>query len=358
MYIARHIRVAGVEETVKKKILGALACIFATAFAAQAQDAKTVVQNAMKAMGGANLKTLEFSGSGSRADQLKDGNTPGPRVLVKSYTYDVDYTIPASRLEAVAIQGIPPMQTIGEEGHGLQYVNAGGSEWYAWDVGGLPGLRVPARPKDWLEIPFPASVKKPGDPVRQPDGDGLQSHSEMDRVEQIWLTPHGFLIGAMKAKSASVTQQTIEGKKYEVVSWTGPNEAKITGYIGPDDMVSKVETMMDHPMYGDEHVVRTYDYYEYRDGIQFPAALRGNDYHAGADGREKPGARIVCDQREAERHDGSVGAARSPRNAGGARGYGDDPENRRRPVVPRRTERLQPARGVQGFRRDGRRAAQ
>ena len=28
---------------------------------------------------------------------------------------------------------------------------------------------------------------------------------------------------------------------------------------------------MDHPMYGDEHVVRTYDYYEYRDGIQFPA---------------------------------------------------------------------------------------
>jgi glyoxylase-like metal-dependent hydrolase (beta-lactamase superfamily II) len=256
-----------------KKILSTLACVFAFSFAAQAQDAKTVVQNALKAMGGTNLKTLEFSGSGSRPDQLSDGNTPGPRVLVKSYTYDVDYAIPASRLEAVAIQGIPPMQTIGEEGHGLQYVNAGGKEWYAWDVGGLPGLRVPARPKDWLEIPLPASVKKPGDPVRQPVGDGLQSHSEMDRVEQIWLTPHGFLIGAMNAKSASVSPQTVGGKKYQVVSWTGPNDQKITGYIGEDNMVAKVETMMDHPMYGDEHVVRTYDYYEYRDGIQFPAHL-------------------------------------------------------------------------------------
>lgn len=247
------------------------ALLLVVVVSAQAQDAKTVIENAMKAMGGANLKTLEFSGSGSRPDQLADGNTPGPRVLVKSYTYDVDYTIPASRVEAVAVQGLPPMQTTGEEGHSLQYVNAGGNEWYAWDVGGLPGLRVPARPKDWLEIPFPPSVKKPGDPIRQPDGDGLQSHSEMDRVEQIWLTPHGFLIGAMKAKSASVTQQTIGGKKFNVVSFTGPNEAKITGYIGPDNMVAKVETTMDHPMYGDEHVVHTYDYYEYRDGIQFPA---------------------------------------------------------------------------------------
>jgi glyoxylase-like metal-dependent hydrolase (beta-lactamase superfamily II) len=255
------------------KVAGTLVFLMAFSSAAVAQDAKTVVQHALKAMGGTNLKTLEFSGSGSRADQLKDGNTPGPRVLVKSYIYDVDYTIPASRVEAIAIQGIPPMQTIGEEGHGLQYVNAGGSEWYAWDVGGLPGLRVPERPKDWLEIPFPPSVKKPGDPIRQPDGDGLQSHSEMDRVEQIWLTPHGFLIGAMKANDTSVTQQTMNGMKFQAVSWTGPNRAKITGYIGEDNMVARVETMMDHPMYGDEHVVRTYDYYEYRDGLQFPAHM-------------------------------------------------------------------------------------
>ena len=256
-----------------KKLVSALTFLFVFSFAAEAQDARTVVQNALRAMGGTNLKTLEFSGSGSRPDQLKDGNTPGPRVLVKSYSYDVDYTIPASRVEAIAIQGIPPMQTIGEEGRALQYVNAGGDQWYAWDVGGLPGLRVPARPKDWLEIPLPASVKKPGDPIRQPDGDGLQSHSEMDRVEQIWLTPHGFLIGALKANDTSASQQTVNGTKFQVVSWTGPNQAKITGYIGEDNMVAKVETLMDHPMYGDEHVARTYDYYEFRDGVQFPSHL-------------------------------------------------------------------------------------
>ena len=252
-----------------RKFVGAIALVFVMSGALAAQDAKTVVQNSLKAMGGVGLKTLEFTGSGSRADQLLDGNTPGPRVLVKSYTYDVDYTIPASRLETAVVQGLPPQQTVGGEGHGLQYVNAGNGE-YAWDVGGLPGLRVPARPADWLEIPFPSCVKKPGDPIRQPDGDGLQSHSEIDRIEQIWLTPHGFLIGAMKAPDTSVTQQTIDGKKYQVVSWTGPNTAKITGYIGEDNLVAKVETTMDHPMYGDEHVVHTYDYYEVSNGFEFP----------------------------------------------------------------------------------------
>jgi len=252
-----------------KTFAGAIAFVLVISGAATAQDAKTVVQNSLKAMGGTGLKTLEFTGSGSRPDQLLDGSTPGPRVLVKSYTYDVDYTIPASRLETVTVQGLPPEQTVGGEGRGLQFVNAGKGE-FAWDVGGLPGLRVPARPKDWLEIPFPACVTKPGDPVRQPDGDGLQSHSEIDRIEQIWLTPHGFLIGALRADDTSVTQQSIDGKKYQVVSWTGPNTAKITGYIGEDNLVAKVETIMDHPMYGDEHVVHTYDYYEDTNGLQFP----------------------------------------------------------------------------------------
>jgi glyoxylase-like metal-dependent hydrolase (beta-lactamase superfamily II) len=255
-----------------KKLAGTLAFLMAFPLAAAAQDAKAVVEKALKAMGGTNLKTLEFSGSGSQPDQLMDGNTPGPRALVKAYVYKVDYTVPASMLERTVIQGIPPMQTIGGEGHSVQYVNVGNGE-YAWDVGGLPGLRVPERPKDWLEIPFPPSVKKPGDPIRQPDGDGLQSHSEMDRLEQIWLTPHGFVIGAMKANDTVVKQQAIDGKKFQVISWTGPNTAKITGYIGEDNLVAKVETLMDHPMYGDEHVVRTYDYYEDRNGVQFPAHM-------------------------------------------------------------------------------------
>jgi glyoxylase-like metal-dependent hydrolase (beta-lactamase superfamily II) len=254
-----------------KKLASALTFVIVFSCAAAAQDAKTVVENALEAMGGKDLKTLQFTGSGTQPDQLKDGNTPGPRSLVKSYIYTVDYTLPASKLERSVIPGLPPQQMLGGERHSEQYVNGD----HAWDVGGVPGILGPPhmRPTDWPILPLPASFTKPGDPIRQPDGDGLQSHSEIDRIEQLWLTPHGFLIGALKARDTAVEPQVMDGKKFRVVSWTGPNTAKITGYIGEDNTVARVETLMDHSMYGDEHVMDAYDYYRDFGGVQFPAHI-------------------------------------------------------------------------------------
>lgn len=253
-----------------RKLAAAVGFLMLCGPVAPAQEAKTVVQNALKAMGGVDLRTIQFTGSGSQPDQLKDGNTPGPRVLVKSYVYTADYTVPASKLERATISGLPPQQMLGGEGHSEQWVNGE----FAWDVGGVPGILGPPhmRPSDWVILPLPATFTKPGDPIRQPDGDGLQSHSEIDRIEQIWLTPHGFLIGALK-NAATLTAQTVGGKQFNVVTWTGPNGQKIRGEIDDQNMVTKVETLMDHPMYGDEHVVRTYDYYRDFGGIQFPAHI-------------------------------------------------------------------------------------
>ncbi|HWF37135.1 MAG TPA: hypothetical protein VG322_01360, partial [Candidatus Acidoferrales bacterium] len=59
-----------------------------------AQEAKTVVSSTLDAMGGENMKSLQFTASGSSPGQLKDGNTPGPRNLIKSYVYTVDFAIP------------------------------------------------------------------------------------------------------------------------------------------------------------------------------------------------------------------------------------------------------------------------
>ncbi len=252
-----------------KRLLNALVFAGLLASASAAQDAKTVVQNALKAMAPANLRTLQFTGSGSQPAQLMDGNTPGPRGLIKSYVYSVDYTIPASRLETGTIGGLPPQTQLGGEGHGLQFVNGE----YAWDVNGITGVGDGGqRPSDWPILPLPATFTKRGDPMRTPNGDGLASHPEIDRTEQIWLTPHGFLLGALKG-SATVKEQTVDGKKYEVVTWTGPNEQKINGYIDGENDVAKVETWMDHPMYGDEHVVRTFSYYKDFGGIAFPAHI-------------------------------------------------------------------------------------
>ncbi len=101
-----------------------LACV------ASAQDAQTVVANTLKAMGGENMKSLQFTASGSGPGQLKDGNTPGPRSLIKSYVYTVDYTIPAARLDTGVIGGLPPQTQLGGEGRAAQFVNGE----YAWDV--------------------------------------------------------------------------------------------------------------------------------------------------------------------------------------------------------------------------------
>ena len=99
------------------KTAGALLFFLVFSGYAAAQDAKTVVENALKAMGPANLRTLQFTGSGSQPAQLMDGNTPGPRALIKSYIYTVDYTIPASRLETATVGGLPPQTQLGGEGH-------------------------------------------------------------------------------------------------------------------------------------------------------------------------------------------------------------------------------------------------
>src|SRR5437879_3232972 len=72
----------------------------------QAQDAKTVLSNAAKAMGAENLKTIQYSGSGSNAGigQNKNPNAAWPLVRVKSYTREIDFSGPSSRVQMVRVQ--------------------------------------------------------------------------------------------------------------------------------------------------------------------------------------------------------------------------------------------------------------
>jgi hypothetical protein len=74
------------------KTAGALLLFLVSSGYAAAQDAKTAVEDALKAMGPANLRTVQFTDSGSQPAQLMDGNTPGPRALIK-YIFAVDCTL-------------------------------------------------------------------------------------------------------------------------------------------------------------------------------------------------------------------------------------------------------------------------
>ncbi len=76
-----------------------------------AQDGKNASLDAIAtAMGSANLKTIQYSGSGSNfaLGQSPNATAPWPRFNVKSYTAAIDYDAPAMRQEMVRTQGENP----------------------------------------------------------------------------------------------------------------------------------------------------------------------------------------------------------------------------------------------------------
>src|SRR5712691_9267260 len=74
------------------------------------QDPKALIGTASKALGAENLKTIEYSGSGSDyvIGQAGSPSLPWPRFIEKTYTRVVDLEAPASRTQRVRTQGENP----------------------------------------------------------------------------------------------------------------------------------------------------------------------------------------------------------------------------------------------------------
>ena len=208
-------------------VTAVLVMLMSGAFAAQ--DANTAINNASRAMGGDKLKTIEFSGSGADF-ALGQGQNPGPypRFLNKTYTRVINYETPATQMTRVRLQGENPP-------HG----------------GGNQPLRG-----------------------EQPQNQTVIVNANTPWVQQldIWMTPHGFLRAAA-ANNASVKSQTMGGKTYNVVSFVGQNKAMVNGYINDQNLVEKVETWVDNPMFGDMPVEYVYGLYKDVDGVKFPTSI-------------------------------------------------------------------------------------
>ena len=195
---------------------------------ALAQDAKAVLAAAAQAMGAGTLDTVVFSGSGTEytVGQAFNGDSAWPKFINKTYSRQIDFRTPATKLDRIRMQGENPP-------HG----------------GG-------------------------GQPVR-----GEQTQSQTVIVDantpwvqqlDIWLTPHGFLRAAAAAATATVKSQTVGGTRHNVVSFTGGNNAAVNGYINGDNIVERVETWIDNPVLGDLQFEAVYS--DYRDfaGVKFP----------------------------------------------------------------------------------------
>jgi len=229
-----------------------------TAFAAD--DARSVLQAAAKAMGATNLKTIAYSGTGfvAAVGQSYSLTDDWPRFEVTTYTKTIDYDAKSSREEYTRRQGNYPPRgggftpLIGED-HVLGLLSGN----FAWNMQGekavpQPGLYLAGMP--FVDL-------------RQLD---------------IMLTPHGFLKAAMAGNATAVTQPLVghsneglsgDGRKVTIVSFNALGKYKVNGTINDENLVELVATWIPNPVYGD--MLYEWRYTEYKDfgGIKFPAVV-------------------------------------------------------------------------------------
>ena len=104
---------------------------------------------------------------------------------------------------------------------------------------------------------------------------GMQAGANWNQALNIWTTPWGFLKGAA-ANNATVRQQGGQ----QVVSFSPPNLKSpsgqmytVTGYINSQNLVTKVETRVEHAVVGDLLVEFEYSNYRNFNGLQVPGRI-------------------------------------------------------------------------------------
>ncbi len=210
----------------RRKILISLAltCALIAVYAiGAAQSSQSVLEATIKNMG--DVKSVQYSGSGAQFNlgQSVSPNDPWPRTELKSFTRTVNYDKPSLRYEAAGPQSALATQFL-----------AGDKAW------NQPGANITPAP--------PATTA--------------------ERQLQLWLTPHGFLKGAL-ANKATVKRSG----KATTVTFTALGKYRVVGTISADNLVEKVESWFDNPVLGDMHIETTYSGYRDVGGFKFPAKI-------------------------------------------------------------------------------------
>jgi len=218
-----------------KRMWIACAVFFLCAGVASAQDAKTVLQDAQKAMG--DVTSIQYSGTGHifAFGQAWAPDAPWPLNNLTSYTKTIDYSAKSAKEDYVHSEPNPMVKGGGRPFAGddkqLNFVYG----TIAWD---MPGS---------------APVPQPG--------------AAAERQLQIWLTPHGFLKAAMENNAAAKkvamgTEITFQTSKYTV-----------TGTIDANNMVTKTLSWLPNPVLGDMPVESTFSGYKDFNGVKFPSSI-------------------------------------------------------------------------------------
>ena len=203
------------------------------------EDASAVLARASQTMGATQLNTLRYSaeGTGNTFGQAYRADTVWPKITVHSVTRSVDYGTGTMRDEVVMSRAEP----LGGGGYplsGQQRNDQFVSGELAWNQAGTSATAMP--------------------------------RALIDRVHQLWITPHGVLKAAQRGNaSARALDAGASAVSFELAGRFG---ATVT--IGADGLVRRVDSIVPDPVLGDTAVVTTYDDYRESGGIRFPTRVR------------------------------------------------------------------------------------
>jgi glyoxylase-like metal-dependent hydrolase (beta-lactamase superfamily II) len=222
-----------------KKLAGVAICFAFLCASALAQDAKTVIANAQKALG--DVKSITYSGSakdvafqqcGANARDMTCRGTHDPMRPIDNYVRVIDLSGPTTRQTGTT-----------------NNIGAGGS--------------TTVTPGTFFQQVTPTQAD-----VSQPWAGSLD----------FYLTPWGFLAGAA-ANNATVSHRKVDGKKYAVLTWSPTVKAPsgksyvIDGYLNDKNMIDRVETWLGENIMGDMHILVTYTGWKDFGGVMAPSKI-------------------------------------------------------------------------------------
>lgn len=192
------------------------------------------VQSASKELGAADLKSLEYSGSGHwyQYGQAPNPNEPWPTYDVSAFSAQINFETPAATVRMTRLQQVDPKRA--RVAPVEQKVDQNVSGNFAWNMAA-------------------AAQPQPG--------------AVAERTLEIWTTPQGFLKGAV---ANNATSKPVE-KTSEVSFMVG--KSRVVGIINAKNEVTKVQTWIDDPVLGDTPVEITYSDYKDFGGIKFPSKI-------------------------------------------------------------------------------------
>jgi len=222
-----------------------LGFICALAYVAATTAQQNALQTAASTLGVANLKTLEFKGSGRNfsVGQNYTPAEPWPAVPVKEFTATMNFETASMRVDLLREMG-----TVMPRGGGAPFT---GQQRQIQFVSGNYAWNMP-----------PAA---PGGPAPQA---APNAAAQPERMLALWATPQGFVKAAM-ANNATTRQ----ARGNTEVFFTVGGKYKMTGTINPQGQVTKVQTWIDQSIVGDMLVETTYSGYQSMGGVMFPSRI-------------------------------------------------------------------------------------